>query len=166
MKTVTIKENHLFEKCYRRGRRWSGRYLTVYTLPDYRAEKFRRMQPDKKKINRWGLTVTKRVGGAVVRSRVRRILREAVCSYRKNAGMPKLRTGFLVVLAAKESAARAKTQDILGELIVAFQKVGLSAGPMKEVQDAQKAPIQTPEAPEAEPKDSEESAQPDRTKEG
>ncbi len=132
MKTVTIKENHLFEKCYRRGRRFGGRYVTVYTLPDYRAEKFRRLEPDRKKINRWGLTVTKRVGGAVVRSRVRRILREAVCSYMKNAGMPKLRTGFLVVIAAKEEAARAKTGDILADLITAFRKVGLTAGQPKD----------------------------------
>ena len=146
MKTVTIKENHLFEKCYRRGRRWAGRDLTVYTLPDYRAEKFRRMQPDKKRINRWGLTVTKRVGGAVVRSRVRRILREAVCSYCKNAGMPKLRTGFLVVLAAKETAARARTQDILADLTVGFRKVGLTAAPPKGSEKEAESPAEKKES--------------------
>ena len=125
---VTIKENHLFEKCYRRGKRWSGRLISVYTLPDYRSEKFRRMMPDKKKVNRIGLTVTKRVGGAVVRSRVRRILREAVRLHMKNAGS-KTKTGFLVVISARDTAAHAKTQDILFELNKAYDKLGMNFVP-------------------------------------
>jgi len=123
---ITIKENHLFEKCYRRGKRWCGKFIAVYTLPDYRSEKYRRMMPDKKKVNRIGLTVTKRVGGAVVRSRVRRILREAVRLMYKDAGSAKeLKTGFLVVIAARDAAAGAKTTDIIPELRKAHEKLGL-----------------------------------------
>lgn len=132
MKTVTIKENHLFEKCYRKGKRWSGQYVTVYLLPDYKSEKYRRLDPEKRRINRIGLTVGKRVGGAVVRSRVRRILREAVRLRRKSvseAGMTPVRTGFLVVIAAKDKAAGAKTQDIAADLERAIAKLDLYAVP-------------------------------------
>ncbi|MBR4293237.1 MAG: ribonuclease P protein component [Clostridia bacterium] len=125
---VTIKENHLFEKCYRKGKRWCGKYTAVYVLPDYRSEKYRRMMPDKKKVNRIGLTVTKRVGGAVVRTRVRRILREAVRLIYKDAGETErrdLKTGFLVVIAARDAAAKAKTTDIIPELKKAHEKLGL-----------------------------------------
>ena len=128
---VTIKENHLFEKCYRRGKRWCGKFIAVYTLPDYKSEKIRRMMPDKKKVNRIGLTVTKRVGGAVVRSRVRRILREAVRQLHKNAGSTsEVKTGFLVVIAARDAAAKAKTQDIVPELSRAYEKLGLVRVPI------------------------------------
>ena len=130
---ISIKENHLFEKCYRKGKRWSGKYITVYILPDYRAEKFRKMMPDKKRVNRTGLTVTKRVGGAVVRSRVRRILREAVRLYMKNAGT-NLKTGFLVVIAAKDTSASAKMQDVYSELERAYFKLSMVRGAQSDEQ--------------------------------
>ncbi len=123
---ISIKENHLYQKCYHKGKRWCGRYVAVYVLKDLRAEKYRRMMPDKKRVNRVGLTVTKKVGGAVVRSRVRRILREAVRLNMKNAaGREEIRTGFLVVIAAREAAAHAKTQDIMRELEKAYRATGL-----------------------------------------
>ena len=110
----------------RRGKRWCGKFIAVYMLPDYRSEKYRRMMPDKKKVNRIGLTVTKRVGGAVVRTRVRRILREAVRLMYKDAGSAKeVKTGFLVVIAARDAAVGAKTTDILPELRKAHEKLGL-----------------------------------------
>jgi len=47
--------------------------------------------------NRYGLVTSGRVGGAVLRNRTRRLLREAI-----RALNPKLRTGFDVVLVVRQ----------------------------------------------------------------
>ena len=51
-------------------------------------------------IGRLGITVTRKVGNAVVRNRVKRLLREWM---RRNGWVPR---GWDVVLVAKDSAAR------------------------------------------------------------
>lgn len=51
-------------------------------------------------VGRLGITVTKKVGNAVVRNRIRRLLREWL---RTNGWVP---TGWDMVLVAKDSAAR------------------------------------------------------------
>ena len=50
-------------------------FLAVYVLTDYQAARLAKAHPKKIKVNRIGLTVSTKLGGAVVRSRVRRILR-------------------------------------------------------------------------------------------
>jgi ribonuclease P protein component len=57
-----------FERVYRQGRSKGNRYLVLYAFP--RAE-------DRDEGPRLGLSVGRRVGGAVERSRVKRVLREA-----------------------------------------------------------------------------------------
>ena len=58
-----------FEAVYRRGRSASSRHLVVYAFA--RDPSPRRAEP------RVGLTVSRKVGGAVERNRVKRLLREA-----------------------------------------------------------------------------------------
>ena len=57
-----------FERVYRQGRSKGNRYLVLYAFP--RAE-------DREEGPRLGLSVSRRVGGAVDRTRVKRVLREA-----------------------------------------------------------------------------------------
>jgi ribonuclease P protein component len=57
-----------FERVYRQGRSKGNRYLVLYAFP--RAE-------DGDEGPRLGLSVGRRVGGAVDRTRVKRVLREA-----------------------------------------------------------------------------------------
>lgn len=136
MKIVSIKENHLFQKAYASGKRASGRLVAVYALQDRCANRERKRNPEKKFINRVGLTVSKKIGGAVVRSRVRRIFRTA---YR--ALMPDLKTGYLLVLVARAPAAEAKSTEALRELRYLFKKLELLAAepeahkPLKEQQN-------------------------------
>jgi ribonuclease P protein component len=59
-----------------------------------------RKRPDPDLDGRLGLTVTKKVGNAVVRNRIRRLLREWL---RLNGWVPR---GWDLVLVAKDSAAR------------------------------------------------------------
>lgn len=120
MKFRAICENHLYVKAYSRGKRYVGKALAFYVLPDYRADKIRRAHPEKKKINRLGLTVSKKLGSAVVRSRARRIMREA---YRLTTRELNLKQGYLIVIAAREAAVHMKSTDLLPEMKKAFEKL-------------------------------------------
>ena len=119
MKYTTIKEHHLFAKTFQKGSRASGKYLSVFVLNDYAAKRLAKEHPQKRSYNRFGISVTKKLGGAVVRNRAKRILRAA---YR--ALEPQLKTGYLVVLTPRDNIRSAKTQDITADLTRAFTKLG------------------------------------------
>jgi ribonuclease P protein component len=59
-----------------------------------------RKRSDPELVGRLGITVTKKVGNAVVRNRIKRLLREWL---RQNGWVPR---GWDIVLVAKDSAAR------------------------------------------------------------
>ena len=61
-----------FERVYRQGRSKGNRYLVLYAFP--RADDERDDEEDGPRL---GLSVSRRVGGAVERNRVKRVLREA-----------------------------------------------------------------------------------------
>ena len=118
MKYTTIKEHHLYSKTFQRGKRYSGRYLSVFVLRDYAAKRLMKENPEKKYYNRFGVSVTKKVGGSVQRSRVKRILR---AGYR--AVEPELKTGFLVVVSPRDGILGAKSTDVERELRRGFAKL-------------------------------------------
>ena len=122
MKNIAIKENHLYNKAYKRGKSFVGKSVAVYVLKDYAAERLAKANPEKKQFNRLGLSVSKKLGGAVVRNRVKRILREGLRTVIKERG---LRTGYLIVIAARTQATEQKSQAIAKELRHAFDKIGL-----------------------------------------
>ena len=123
MKYYTLKENHLFSKAYAKGKKAGGKYICVYLMPDYHAARLQRANPLKTRINRVGITVAKKLGVAVVRSRVKRILREA---YYKALKTLDVKTGKIIVIAARSAAVRAKTDDVYAELVKAFTQLGLT----------------------------------------
>ena len=87
-KTLSIKENHLFRALYHRGKSAAGKTMVVYVMK-------RRNQT----VNRLGITVSVKLGCAVVRNRARRRLREV---YRLNE--TRLKSGFDIVIVARKAA--------------------------------------------------------------
>jgi ribonuclease P protein component len=77
-----------FDRVYRRGRSVANRYLVLYTFPR-----------DGSEPARIGLSVGRKVGGAVERNQVKRLLREA-CAKRADA----LPAGYDIVLVARTDA--------------------------------------------------------------
>ena len=122
MKFNALTENHLYSKAYSKGKRAVTSALAVYVLPDYAAKRLAFSRPDKKIKNRIGLTVSTKLGGAVVRSRVRRILRAGLTSL--EAERP-LKQGFLIVIAARSAAVGLKSTDIRAHLEEAFERLSM-----------------------------------------
>ena len=118
MKEIAIKENHLYNKTYTRGKKFVGRYVAVYVLKDLAAKRLRKENPNKEYVNRLGLSVSKKIGGAVSRSRAKRIIRAA---YREHAD--ELRRGFLIVISSRVAIAGKKSTDIEAELLKAFREL-------------------------------------------
>ena len=122
MKFKAICENHLFSKAYSKGKRAVTSALAVYVLPDYAAKRIAKADPKGQIANRIGLTTSVKLGGAVVRSRLRRIMREGLRSLEKERPLKK---GFLIVIAARGGAVDLKSTDIKRELEYAFGKLDL-----------------------------------------
>ena len=124
MKFRAIKENHLYSKAYSKGKRAVTSALAVYILPDYAAKRLAKAHPQKKVMNRIGLTTSTKLGGAVTRSRCRRIMREGLRALEKEK---KLKVGFLIVIAARSAAVNLKSTEIKRQLDTAFTKLGMYA---------------------------------------
>lgn len=125
MKYKAIGENHLYQKAYARGEKAVTKTVVVYVLRDYAAARLQKAHPQKKRENRVGLTVTKKLGGAVVRNRVKRILREGLRQLDRESP---LKRGFLVVIVARDAAVQAGTPEILSDLRAAMRKLRMIEG--------------------------------------
>jgi ribonuclease P protein component len=98
-----------FERVYKQGRRHFSAHMTAFYL---------RRPDDDLKGARVGFTVSKALGGAVQRNRIRRRLREAV---RLN-GFP-YDMSVDVVINPKRSALSAEFSDLQNEVTKAFQVI-------------------------------------------
>ena len=127
MKNTPIKENHLYQKAYRKGKSAAGKYVAVYSLNDRQNNRGVKADPCHRPLNRLGLTTGKKIGGATVRSRARRLMREA---YRLIEDEQTLVYGNLVVIAARAKIADAKMQDVKKDMLWCFKRVGLIEKPV------------------------------------
>ena len=90
-----------FERVYRQGRSKANRYLVLYEFPREDAGD---------EGPRLGLSVSRRVGGAVDRTRVKRILREAF--WQQSDSLPQ--GADYVVVARPEAKALAEREGTAG----------------------------------------------------
>lgn len=107
-KTKSLKLNRDFRRLYYRGKSVACGYVTIY------------MQKNRLSINRLGLTCGKTVGKAVIRNRVKRLMRE---SYRLSEH--RLKTGYDVVIVARSRAAGKNLDVIFKDIRYAFYKLEL-----------------------------------------
>ena len=105
---VTLKRNHEFQRLYRKGKSAASPTVVLYCRKNRRPE------------SRLGLTVGKKVGGAVTRNRVRRRLREI---YRLHQG--ELRAGYDIVVVARVKAAFSSYQQLERHFLSAAGRLGL-----------------------------------------
>ncbi len=124
MKNTPITENFLYQKAYAKGRRQAGRYTAVYILRDLKNRRFVRSDPLHRPLNRLGVTVGKKTGGAVERSRAKRLIRESYRLIEKEHG-GELEHGYLVVIAARQSIAGAGCGEVRKDLERSFSKLGI-----------------------------------------
>ena len=122
MKHIAIGENHLYSKAYNKGAKFVGKYVVVYVLKDLKARLLQKAHPQGLMVNRIGLTVSKKIGKATVRSRTKRVLREGL---RQAEKVQNIKKGNLIVLVARQSTIGAKSTDIASDLLKAFFKLKL-----------------------------------------
>ena len=106
---TTLKENYEFRRVYSKGKSGVSPLLVVYARPNRRGR------------NRLGVTVSTKLGKAVVRNRVRRRLREI---YR--LAQPELRQGYDFVLVARTRAVTAAYRELDRAFRRSCEKLGLT----------------------------------------
>ena len=120
MKYGVINENHLFVKCYNKGKKIITKRVVVFVLDDKHSRFLQKSHPEKKKINRVGISVTKKLGNAVVRNRAKRVIREA---WRKVTKTYELKNSKLIVITAEEDEESSEISTLLNrEFLLAKAK--------------------------------------------
>ena len=103
--TESLKKNYQFRFVYNRGKSIANRLLVMYVV---------RNGTDG---NRFGISVSKKVGNSVVRSRITRLLRE---SYRLSES--KFLAGYDIVVIARASAKEATYREVESALMHLLNK--------------------------------------------
>lgn len=103
----SLKLNHIFQRLYRTNGHANG-HIVLYARRNRTGE------------NRVGITVSKRLGKAHIRNRVRRRLREV---YRLNED--KFQPGWDIVVVARSRAISAPFDQLTKSYLAAAEKAGI-----------------------------------------
>jgi ribonuclease P protein component len=114
MKLGKLRKNNEFRTVYRRGKSFSTDLLVLYLFKNYSK------LPEDQYINRVGISVSKKVGKSVIRSRVKRLISE---SYRLNSAGLKKKYDFVFV--ARTAAKDKSYKEIEDSMKKLFKKAGL-----------------------------------------
>ncbi|MBO4897957.1 MAG: ribonuclease P protein component [Clostridia bacterium] len=107
-KTEAIKLNREFRSLYYRGGSMASRSLVIY----YRK--------NKRSINRLGLTVSKKIGKAVVRNHIKRLIKE---NYRLRED--NIKTGYDIIFVARRACPSKTFHEIGRDMDYVLGKCGL-----------------------------------------
>jgi len=99
MPLFRLKKNWEFKRVFRHGRTVVSKNIVLYYCPNGTAS------------NRIGFSVSKKVGGSVVRNRIKRLFKEALLSVEH-----KLITGYDYVLIARKNCAGFSFHEAVEEL--------------------------------------------------
>ena len=112
--TVSLKLNRDFKRLYYKGKSAAGGYVVIYAMKNRLG------------INRLGLTAGKTVGNAVLRNRIKRLMRE---SYRLMED--RLGVGFDIVMVARSRAPMQNLAKIQKDVVFAMKKLGIFRDTLK-----------------------------------
>lgn len=109
-----LKRRSDFQRVYRTGRSWANRYFVLYVFESEVLE------------GKVGFAAGKKLGCAVVRNRVKRLLRE---SYRKHQA--ELKPGLALLMVGRKAMAGVKCDAVEKSFVSLGRKAGIfaDAGP-------------------------------------
>ncbi|CUQ32806.1 ribonuclease P protein component [Clostridium baratii] len=110
-----LKKNNEFRTVYRRGKSLANNLLVLYTYNNRKNS-----DPKNGFYNRVGVSVSKKVGNSVVRSRSKRLIME---SYRLNEAS--IKKGFDFIFIARTNIKDRNFHDVEKAMLSLFKKAGL-----------------------------------------
>ena len=105
-KELRLRRRRDFDAVFQQGRAWHNELLVLRSVPNALEH------------NRYGFVTGKRLGGAVIRNRLRRRLRESI---RVLPAQP----GWDVVVSAKKPAAGANFQELNRSVVDLLSRAGI-----------------------------------------
>jgi ribonuclease P protein component len=111
-KAARLKNSRDFRKVREKGKSAQAKLLRIGIF-----------RLDDQSPSRIGIVTSKRVGGAVVRNRTRRRLREI-----SRVHLPMIAPGLLIVIVAKSAAASASFDDLRAEWLLLARRLSILPG--------------------------------------
>ncbi|GAA0071839.1 ribonuclease P protein component [Clostridium sardiniense] len=110
-----LKKNNEFRMVYRRGKSLANNLLVLYTYNNRNNK-----NSDNEFYNKVGVSVSKKVGNSVVRSRSKRLIME---SYRLNEAS--IKKGFDFIFIARNNMKDKSFNEVERAMMNLFKKAGL-----------------------------------------
>ncbi len=109
MNFQTLNQNKDFKRLYYRGKSVASPCLVTYAMKNRSG------------AVRYGITTSKKIGGAVQRNRARRVIRATL---RELA--PEVQGGWDIVFVARSKTTRVKMQQVLRDMSAHFAQLGVT----------------------------------------
>jgi ribonuclease P protein component len=106
----SLKKNKEFKKVYENGKSYATRNLVIYCL-NY----------EKGKKNRYGLSVSKKIGNAVVRNKLKRRLREIIREFEKEKEFK----GYDIIFIARKPVIQIGYQHLKRDVKKLYKKMNI-----------------------------------------
>jgi ribonuclease P protein component len=131
-KPYRLKKNADIQELRRTGRSWSNKHLVLI------------VQENKVHKSRFAFSVSRRVGKAVTRNRIKRLMRESV-----RRSLPNLQAGRDVLFIARQPARTASFAQIDHAVTALLQRSRLSIGPTQQSAKTDQPESEQPRRPKA-----------------
>lgn len=109
-KLKTLKKNYEFKNVLTKGKFYKGKYITIYIKKNNKYE------------NIIGIAISKKIGNAVKRNRLKRVIRE---SYRLQKNLIKKGYDIVFIWNKEKEVSSAKYSIVSGEMLNLFAKAGI-----------------------------------------